>query len=117
MWSDPLQAQSLGLAAQQPAAVQGATAMPDPLHAQALALAARLSPQANQARNSFGGAPGGVNMGAPHANPLVPRNPWASGQVPGGAPAVPGTNLQGNLGTTASLLGRWSSPQSGATLG
>jgi hypothetical protein len=95
---------------QQAGAMQSAQAVPLPMHQQALALAARLSPQANAARNSFGGTPAGMHAG-PMSQPFSPPNAAAGAAGPAQA------QLQGNYATTPALLGRWSSPQSGATLG
>jgi hypothetical protein len=95
---------------------QAATAdtAPLPLEAQAQAYAAKLAPTINMQHQ--GGIPGGMSMG-PHANPLIPKNPW-TGQTPmpgATAPAIP--SLAGYFGVTAPMLSRWTSPQSGATLG
>jgi hypothetical protein len=102
--------------AQQQQVLQSSQAIPNQLQAQALALAARLSPNMNAQRNSFGAAPSGINMGQPHGNPLVPKNPWAGGQTGGGIP--PATqNLPGYFGGTSAMLGRYTTPGNGAALG
>jgi hypothetical protein len=50
-------------------------------------------------------------------NPIIARNPYAPGQSAGGGIAPAQANQPANVAQVPTVIGRWNSPQTGATLG